>query len=695
MGKALEHRVLRQGDKLTLPRQALTAQHVSTSRDDGTQVLLHVLTCEPFVQGYLVGEADSPAGETSAPLTATKPTAIVLLDLSDGTLDAASAFSTQGRSKSAAKDHEPAQDQEADVLIDESFLLLGDQDLPGPSTASGPEPSSTVLLHPQSIGDLTHWTWSLSGNAAQAPPGLVADDLDEGATIFVNESTLGKLGLFNGDWAIAHIVRNTSIEQIDDVEPSSQRAIRVVSVSNTDSSVGGGVGDANEAVAYLPSTLLFNMRQDSALKASTADVLLRLAKVPRHGLEEVRGSSPGHRAALPFAESITIARVASRATLQKAQQEAFLGALKRFFQQKARVLKVGDLIEVSIEEGIIQMGRVDRSAEADHQGTSSREAEILLHDIDHLLKSEHHPAASLESWLPEVSSVFFRVTSLVPELQHTPILSSAPDSVEYLRRSWSGGLGCVVDSSLTKMVQMSVINAQQPSFEVARLQAATTARRQLWNLLRPTIEASTAAFGLELSVLLTGASGNGQRDDVRELAARSGLNRYEIDCFDCLSDTEARSVGMLQAHFERAGACRPVILILLNIEALARKSQVLESGQEPAMTTVLRDCFRRFHSETGGSRQGHLPAILVATTEDAETVPASMLALFKQSIDYKAPDETARRTTLCSQVEKTLVARDVSIQAMAIQTAALLTADLREVTARARLSAIQRSRHCR
>lgn len=83
--------------------------------------------------------------------------------------------------------------------------------------------------------------------------------------------------------------------------------------------------------AYLPPTLLHNLHLEpsASLKVSPA-----------------RLSSPS----FPTAYSVTVARIASPHSVNRAYQSLFLEGLKEYFQSHRRVLKKGDIIAVGICE---------------------------------------------------------------------------------------------------------------------------------------------------------------------------------------------------------------------------------------------------------------------------------------------------------------------------------------------------------
>lgn len=65
----------------------------------------------------------------------------------------------------------------------------------------------------------------------------------------------------------------------------------------------------------------------------------------------------------------------------------------------------------------------------------------------------------------------------------------------------------------------------------------------------------------------------------RQRATHADLSNLQLDCFELLGETDLKTEGHLRARIEKAVSCSPCMLFLRNIEALARKSQALETGQ--------------------------------------------------------------------------------------------------------------------
>ena len=52
----------------------------------------------------------------------------------------------------------------------------------------------------------------------------------------------------------------------------------------------------------------------------------------------------------------------------------------------------------------------------------------------------------------------------------------------------------------------------------------------------------------------------------------------QLDCYDLLGDTDAKTEGILRARFEQAAGCSPCALILRNLDAFAQSTQAPEPG---------------------------------------------------------------------------------------------------------------------
>jgi peroxin-6 len=91
----------------------------------------------------------------------------------------------------------------------------------------------------------------------------------------------------------------------------------------------------------------------------------------------IRPSPFGSRPpSLPTANSVTVARVASPHSSDRAYQALFLHALKKYFETSMRLVKMGDLIAVGIR---IEDARVlDNGGDSDASDNSTNDATVFL-----------------------------------------------------------------------------------------------------------------------------------------------------------------------------------------------------------------------------------------------------------------------------------------------------------------------------
>ena len=106
------------------------------------------------------------------------------------------------------------------------------------------------------------------------------------------------------------------------------------------------------------------------------------------------------------------------------------------------------------------------------------------------------------------------------------------------------------------------------------------------------------------------------------------------------------------------------------------------------MTTVLRECFAIARQ---GWRTTGYPVIILGTTCDIEKIPTGVLGAFKEEISIEAPGELERHAILRSLTSGLTIAPDVSLRALAVQTAALVANDLVDLVRRARSAAASRA----
>ncbi|KAF8947368.1 peroxisomal assembly protein [Haplosporangium gracile] len=445
---------------------------------------------------------------------------------------------------------------------------------------------------------------------------------DPEARIFVDVAQLGKLRVFSGDWVV-----------VSAKEPKSKsRFCRIYGLTFP-------ATNATKSLVlprvYLPAGLHFNLGSPATLTIDAA---------------HLKQEEP------TIAKAVTVARVASPATVDKALQTACLEALKEWFEEYERVVCEGDVIGVEIDEEAAKLAPKQLGPED-------------AGDLDIRLPLS---ASTLKT------TIYFKLTHLED--------AGSPNKHTQL-----------VDPFVTKMIQSGLEhsrvppklkrNARSPAIPALDDASAPKAFAQLYQLVSSGLHPFSSKLGLNCTVLLHGARGIGKKTVIDWVADLAGIHVMEVNCFDIASDTDAKTEVAVRAKFDKAIACGPCILVLRHIDALARKSVALETGQEPILSTVLKGCFTQLGDAF--KTMGH-PVTVIATTGDIDKVPTSVLGCFLHEIGFDAPDEAQRLAILKNLTTTTPLGPDVSLNSLATQTAALVAKDLVDLTSRAGLVAIDR-----
>jgi peroxin-6 len=508
---------------------------------------------------------------------------------------------------------------------------------------------------------------------------LEAVNVDEENSILLDESGLAALGAFEGDWAVVGI--------------KGQEKARVVRLFSADLQA-----KTTLQAAYLSPVLLQNLHSSISFDPAKTSVQISLQVLRKSRSRPIAtGSALDCPLPIPFADSLTIARVAGPFSINRSYQSLFLGALRSHFERKRRVVREGDVIAVGFDKGRVRWIRGEISGEEEETDDNAG-GEVLELDL---------PTSTTSASI-NTAVVQFCVVSLTPELSEPDAEEASLDTADdaTLRESARvGELGCVVDTTLTKIVQtgvtkMRVVDAAswlQVESETPRpplhspLCATGSVFSKLSTLLEATLLPHAADYGLHLTVLLKGARGSGKKTYVRWVAQQAGVHLIELNCFDLIADTDARTEGMLRARFEQAASCAPAILLLQNVDALARKSQALETGQEPMMASVLQDCIKGLR-ELSTNTSPAMPVSVFGTTSSAEKCPMGILGCFKHELSLEAPSESERYAILELCLQDATLSVDVNLNHLATQTAALVACDLVDLVSRAQLACVERIR---
>jgi len=509
-------------------------------------------------------------------------------------------------------------------------------------------------------------------------------DIDEENSILLDQSGLAVLGAFEGDWAIAEI--------------RGQGHSRVVKLFSA--SIPSRSSSTSLPKAHLSPLLLQNLVGAESFEPikSIMNVNLRILGTASDNREQDRmaGSALNCPLPIPFADSLTIARVAGPFSINRNYQTLFLGALRSHFEGRKRIIRQGDVIAVGFDKGKVRWIRSE-SGEEEEEDNNSHGSDAIGLDLP----------VSTRGISTNTAVVYFCVTSLTPELTE-PETEEASEE-KGIEEAWIreqarvGDLGCVVDTGLTKMVQtgttnmrvadptgwLSIDTGAPPFPSGSPLTTPASVFGKLLSLVEATLLPNAADYGLHLTVLLKGARGSGKKTVARWLAQQAGVHLIELNCFDLIADTDARTEGVLRARFEQAASCAPAILLLQNVDALARKSQALETGQEPMMASVLQDCISELREISTATRPA-MPITVFGTTSNADKCPTGVLGCFKHEVNLEAPSESERFAMLKSCLQDSTLSVDVNLYNLATQTAALVALDLVDLVSRAQMACVER-----
>lgn len=336
---------------------------------------------------------------------------------------------------------------------------------------------------------------------------------------------------------------------------------------------------------------------------------------------------------LPIADSLTLARVGSP-TLP-GQHGQLVEQLRLYFNQSIRQIAVGDLIPLS------------------SSALSSSDGVRLPGAID--VSPEHEP-------------VYFRVTDV--------------ESGSTSSSTWSSTFA--VDPTVTRIVQSGVDHDYGfISDDRLSLSSFGASGLELSSYVRSALRSGAPEYGLELSVLLSGRSGVGKKTLARRVAHLSGLHFVQLDLYDLLGESDVKSAARLSARLDQAKLSSPCLILLGNQEAIGKKSQQAESSQERKMVSIIRQAM----ADSVGSRW---PIIFVGTTGDHDSLSVPVRSLYNHQIGIDPPSQEHRLEILQELSQSASVAADVDFTQLALQTAALVPADLVQLVSRARQAATNR-----
>ncbi|KAM5443016.1 peroxisomal assembly protein [Microsporum ferrugineum] len=527
---------------------------------------------------------------------------------------------------------------------------------------------------------------------------------DPDAFIFVDVHTLVKIGCFSGDWVrIAptdepqrNMLSSLAFSGLNGLmgsteEPENWRVAKVYGVTglsppkiryamhksaDRSSSVSQMPPHGLTPTVLLPPLLLHNLQSPKYIKLSPLSLGPAQHGPSKLGLVASRGGSMPK--APPTAKEVTLLKISTPLAVDRALQPAIFAALKHHFESKRRLVKSGDMIGISIDEGL---GKTIFSA--------TKSADAATQDDE--LPSQLAFSSIKNGPSSKIGVAWFRVSHVT-----APTTSSEPDSAPD-HEQWGGV--AAIDTLNTRMVQagseigtvpgtlentweywLSVKAAPQLSIEQRAtpwLQAESSAifTSTIQKRVRELIAAATSPRAIQLGlkpvvILLTSTQRNiGKSTVARRACADIGLHTFTIDSYDILSEGGAnggdvKTEAYLKARADRAFACGSACTALL-IEHI----EVLTADR---IVTSLKEI-------VANSR------VIIATTTDVEKVPDGIRSLFTHELEMTAPEEKEREGILENAVSDLALrlSPNVDLASVAVKTAALVAGDLVDVVERA------------
>ncbi|KAL5339216.1 hypothetical protein BJX70DRAFT_175351 [Aspergillus crustosus] len=515
------------------------------------------------------------------------------------------------------------------------------------------------------------------------------DDDDVEAVVFVDISTLAKIGCFSGDWVRieaseepqANIFASIKLGSFNEhYEDGDWRAVKIYGLPGLPSakprysikqsgdrrlSFSQRPGTRMTPSIFVPPILLNNLDNPKYLRISSMNLGGPKAGV-LHQMKTAARSPP-------LAKEVTLLKVSTPLSMDRVLQPALFAGLKQYFGTKRRLLKSGDLLGISIDESL---GRTVFAGANEGQ------------DDDITTKLGPTPDSD-RAGPKKVGVAWFRVGQVIPSL---------PDDQDDIGEFDWGGVA-VIDSATTRMVQagsdisrvpgtldngweywLGTKSIPKPVVDAQTIHGVVTEVPQpfispVQQRIRDLMAVATSPRAIQLAMKPVVILLRSQQRHIGKasLAARAcadiGLHIFPIDAYDILTEGGAnggdvKTEAYLKARADRAFHCGAdcTALLIKHIEVLTADRIV------SALTEVLADA-----------------RVIIATTTDVEQIPEGIRSMFTHEFELTAPEEKEREGILRNAVSERSIklAPDVDLGTVALKTAALVAGDLVDVVERA------------
>ncbi|KAJ5555281.1 hypothetical protein N7535_007720 [Penicillium sp. DV-2018c] len=525
------------------------------------------------------------------------------------------------------------------------------------------------------------------------------DDEDVDSFVFVDVSTLAKIGCFSGDWVRIEAGEEPQLNMFaslkfgsftDSPEDSGNwRPAKIFGLPGLSSSKPryaiNHSGERRSSMSqrqpvrltptvYVPPLLLGNIENPKYLRISPMTFATPSGASKAGLLHHMKNTSSKNP---PLAKEVTLLKISTPLSMDRVLQPALFAGLKHYFESRRRILKSGDLVGISVDEGL---GR------AVFSGTAGGDSANQEEDITTRLGQDPNAGSA---GARKIGVAWFRVGQVAP---------IAVEEVEETGEDQWGGVA-VLDPATTRMVQAgsdvsrvpgvlsngweywlgvktipkSIQDAPTPHGIIA--DAPQSFISPLQERLRDLMSVATSPRAIQLGmkpvfILIRSQQRHiGKATVATRACSDIGLHTFPIDAYDILTEGGAnggdvKTEAYLKARAERAFHCGAncTSLLIKHIEVLTADRIVT------AMTDILNDA-----------------RVVIATTTDVETIPEGIRSLVTHEFEMGAPEEKEREGILRNAVAERGIklSADVELGTVALKTAALVAGDLVDVVERA------------
>ncbi|KAJ1982358.1 peroxisomal assembly protein [Dimargaris xerosporica] len=388
------------------------------------------------------------------------------------------------------------------------------------------------------------------------------------------------------------------------------------------------------------------------------------------------GASVDHATSniIPQAHRVTLARISSPVTQDTQLYEGLLQALTNQLAHVGEwILKVGDIIPVVLDA-------VDTADRYELLANDQAWSELATgHTLNYALNGQLG---------------CFQVTDIQPSSSTT----TPGNPLTLLEQCYR------VHTDYTEIIQVGLAHGYvpyclqiyyqplaSPSVERGAIPALFPAFQRLLDIVTALLTPTTQRLRIPTTVLLHGPMGSGKSTTVNWVSQWLGLHVYTVICSELAMgnptpQTMAKALGL---HWNHVARYSPCIVVLKGLEAIARKNDALETGQDPPIVHTLKSLFSQLPEVYQATKY---PLVVVGTCEESDALPPSLLPLFQHEIQIQAPPESTRRAILDTLLRTSCCAPDVALRKIAQETASFLPRDLVQLVARTVLTAWARAK---